>query len=584
VATLTGNIKGPPGAQGPQGPQGVDGATGVPGPAGPTGPTGPNGPTGPVGPFGGKEQFRGLWDQIGPVGDPGRFITNPSARTLEISPRDVGSVDRTSDLSGIAVGDWVVITPQTPQPWGSWWAAPISAVGKSGSNFLYTFAVFPIGDIPIWPETPRRASVAFFRAVKGDTGAQGPAGVQGPAGADSTVPGPQGPQGPKGDTGATGAQGPQGVKGDTGLQGPKGDTGTQGPVGATGSQGPTGATGSQGPKGPNGIAGLHGGKNLFTQYWNRTLNATPASGEYYIVIGQVTLSNFDANGTNWSASLAGVVVGDILQLSGMSSSLNLNANITAITVGASTTSITYSAIDGTYPNVEQTRVSFIRPLAGQGVAPGGTAGQVLTKVDGTDYHTAWVTPPAPAGVPVGSMVMYGKNGAFPEGWLKCDGSTLSRVLYPELFAVIGGQYGAGDGTTTFLLPNFSGSRVPAHAAPGSVGGAATHTHTDPSHTHTVPAHAHPLSGAGIAKIGLYASAPQIVMYRQTAPVSWTSSHGISGTANAASSTGSIGSGAALDGATDNSSVLTTGGAALTTDPADSYPPYLGVIFIIKAVP
>lgn len=44
----------------------------------------------------------------------------------------------------------------------------------------------------------------------------------------------------------------------------------------------------------------------------------------------------------------------------------------------------------------------------------------------------------------------------PAGWLFCDGSKISRTLYGALFAVIGTTYGAGDGTTTFNLPNLSG--------------------------------------------------------------------------------------------------------------------------------
>lgn len=44
-------------------------------------------------------------------------------------------------------------------------------------------------------------------------------------------------------------------------------------------------------------------------------------------------------------------------------------------------------------------------------------------------------------------------GAVPSGWLACDGSAVSRVTYARLFAVIGTANGAGDGSTTFNLPN-----------------------------------------------------------------------------------------------------------------------------------
>lgn len=41
----------------------------------------------------------------------------------------------------------------------------------------------------------------------------------------------------------------------------------------------------------------------------------------------------------------------------------------------------------------------------------------------------------------------------PTGWLKCDGTAVSRTTYANLYTVIGTTYGAGNGTTTFNLPD-----------------------------------------------------------------------------------------------------------------------------------
>lgn len=51
------------------------------------------------------------------------------------------------------------------------------------------------------------------------------------------------------------------------------------------------------------------------------------------------------------------------------------------------------------------------------------------------------------------MIMYYPTSNIPVGWLVCDGSEYSRTEYPLLFDVIGTLYGAGDGTTTFNVPN-----------------------------------------------------------------------------------------------------------------------------------
>ncbi len=64
-------------------------------------------------------------------------------------------------------------------------------------------------------------------------------------------------------------------------------------------------------------------------------------------------------------------------------------------------------------------------------------------------------------VPPGMLAPYAGKTA-PAGWLLCDGSAVSRTAYAALFAVIGTTYGAGNGSTTFTLPDLRG-RVAAGA-------------------------------------------------------------------------------------------------------------------------
>jgi microcystin-dependent protein len=58
-------------------------------------------------------------------------------------------------------------------------------------------------------------------------------------------------------------------------------------------------------------------------------------------------------------------------------------------------------------------------------------------------------------IPPGTIVAYGGN-ATPSGWLLCNGSTVSRITNSALYAAIGNNYGSGDGSTTFHLPDFRG--------------------------------------------------------------------------------------------------------------------------------
>ena len=56
---------------------------------------------------------------------------------------------------------------------------------------------------------------------------------------------------------------------------------------------------------------------------------------------------------------------------------------------------------------------------------------------------------------VGAIVGFAMNTA-PTGWLECNGSAVSRSGYANLFAAIGTTFGAGDGSTTFNLPDTRG--------------------------------------------------------------------------------------------------------------------------------
>lgn len=48
------------------------------------------------------------------------------------------------------------------------------------------------------------------------------------------------------------------------------------------------------------------------------------------------------------------------------------------------------------------------------------------------------------------------ENSVPAGWLACNGAAVSRSAYAALFAAIGTAHGAGDGATTFNLPDMRG--------------------------------------------------------------------------------------------------------------------------------
>ena len=86
-------------------------------------------------------------------------------------------------------------------------------------------------------------------------------------------------------------------------------------------------------------------------------------------------------------------------------------------------------------------------------------------IQGTDTDVAPL-------IPAGSIIGW-TSGTAPAGWLICDGSAISRTTYAALFALIGTDYGVGDGSTTFNIPNLAGRTLVGDGANIGIGGTST---------------------------------------------------------------------------------------------------------------
>lgn len=130
------------------------------------------------------------------------------------------------------------------------------------------------------------------------------------------------------------------------------------------------------------------------------------------------------------------------------------------------------------------------------IPEGTTASGVYVKNSlGTWIELAQNTGPQ---IPVGSVIAWLSTSSVPTGYLEANGQTVSRSTYSELFSVLGTTYGAGDGSTTFALPDLNTRHLKGTTTVGSVGsttGADTFTLNTgqlPSHTHTMD-HTHTLA-------------------------------------------------------------------------------------------
>lgn len=91
-------------------------------------------------------------------------------------------------------------------------------------------------------------------------------------------------------------------------------------------------------------------------------------------------------------------------------------------------------------------------IASQAEAEAGTATDKLMTPQRVAQAISVQVPPA---VPTGAIMAFGVT-SIPGGWLLCNGANVSRTTYAALFAAIGTRFGAGDGSTTFTLPNLDG--------------------------------------------------------------------------------------------------------------------------------
>lgn len=93
------------------------------------------------------------------------------------------------------------------------------------------------------------------------------------------------------------------------------------------------------------------------------------------------------------------------------------------------------------------------------------------------------SPSVSSSFPTGTTIHFASTTA-PAGFLVSDGSAVSRTTYSALFAVIGTLYGAGDGSTTFNLPDEVTNNRHRRASGGSLSVGDTHGDEIKSHTHS----------------------------------------------------------------------------------------------------
>ena len=187
----------------------------------------------------------------------------------------------------------------------------------------------------------------------------------------------------------------------------------------------------------------------------------------------------------------------------------------------------------------------------------------MANYEATKYDFSGANLTGIEGIPTATIVPWSES-SIPTGFLECNGQAVSRSTYSALFAIVGTTYGAGDGSSTFLVPDLqekvavskSGTQALAStggantvASTGNVGGSTANATLS---TAQLASHSHPGGGQ---TVGQSVDDPYYVQFNYN-PVS----------------TGGAGSGT---GHQHNMSATFSGDATSVVQP------FLTVVYIIK---
>lgn len=200
---------------------------------------------------------------------------------------------------------------------------------------------------------------------------------------------------------------------------------------------------------------------------NTTADATQVMANFNQVV-----ANTNANGANAGANT------NITSLTGLGNGL----------IGAPSLSFSGDTTLGLYRDGSG-NMNFVAGGSSKGYV--GASGFNISGLTSGEASAAVLTP--------GEVRMFAMNSC-PSGWHNADGAAVSRTTYATLFANLGTTWGAGDGLTTFNLPDLQGYFPRAYGTNGDgtasgsfaakvadTTGPHNHPITDPGHVHSVPA-------------------------------------------------------------------------------------------------
>lgn len=191
------------------------------------------------------------------------------------------------------------------------------------------------------------------------------------------------------------------------------------------------------------ITGLTNSKAPTSHASSATTYGTGSSTNY----GHVKLSD----STSSTSGVSGGIAATPAAVKAVNDSLSSNVSSLQSSIdGKAPTS--HASSDTTYGTGSSTKYGHVKLSDATDGTEGESNGVAATPAAVATVQAAVDALGIDLALPAGVTVPYA-GATSPIGWLLCNGQAVSRTSYPRLFAAIGTTYGAGDGSTTFNVPD-----------------------------------------------------------------------------------------------------------------------------------
>lgn len=186
----------------------------------------------------------------------------------------------------------------------------------------------------------------------------------------------------------------------------------------------------------------------------------------YVEAGLPNITAYSPHSTSSYASQYPSGAFGISYQTGLNLSGGQSAVFNSLTLDASLSNPIYGNSDTVTPETSKMLFGVWAISAPQQPIPDATIEGIIGELGVASNNALEAKNSLNKAMPVGTVIAFSSNST-PDGFLLCNGAAVSRTTYAKLFETIGTIYGAGDGSTTFNLPNLTDKFIQGSGTAGT---------------------------------------------------------------------------------------------------------------------